>query len=69
MLGIHKTIVLASFDEAVAFEGEAMGGDLSRLMLLVDRHIVSAGMHEAVVLEGDVIDEEDSRQGGNVEVA
>jgi hypothetical protein len=42
-----------------------MGGDLSKLMLLVDRHIVLAGMDEAVVLEGNAIDEENSRQGGN----
>jgi hypothetical protein len=38
-------------------------------MLPVDRHIVLAGMDEAVVLEGDAVDEGDSRQGGNSEVA
>jgi hypothetical protein len=69
MPGIHETIVLAGSGKAVAFEGKAMGGDLSRLMLRVDRHIVSADLDKAVVLEGNPIDEEDSRQGGNLDVA
>jgi hypothetical protein len=45
MLGIHETVVLAGLDEAVALKEEAMGGDLSRLMLLVDRHIYCFGWH------------------------